>query len=342
MLLTIVYGEQISYIEVSQDMELENFVGLCIIEIPLLSSIPFSKIRLEFGLSDGDAVSIEQVSVRQSQPPTSTTQSQQPSVSSSLQPNIASLVSNLVKNIKVPNAASTAQQDMQKSKSIFDSLGNPARLDVLRSFAPELAEVYEASSTNFEAFHQAYMLHKTDQERKVRLMHDENSEEGQRFIAEQIERANIDFTHQFAMEHMPEAFVPVHMLYIRMKINNHPVMAFVDSGAQVSILSESCAKRCSISRLVDTRFESTAMGVERSRRICQVQVEGHIFPCSFDVMGDRNVDILFGLNVLRRHQCNIDLKKGEEDYRRETEAIDSEDVANALEYSKKQGDEKMQ
>lgn len=41
----------------------------------------------------------------------------------------------------------------------------------------------------------------------------------------------------------------------------------------------------------------------------QVQVEDHVFACPFDVMANRNVDILFGLNVLRRHHCCIDLKK---------------------------------
>lgn len=41
----------------------------------------------------------------------------------------------------------------------------------------------------------------------------------------------------------------------------------------------------------------------------QVQVEGHIFPCPFDVMADQNMDILFGLNMLRRHRCSIDLNK---------------------------------
>lgn len=73
-------------------------------------------------------------------------------------------------------------------------------------------------------------------------MMDESSEEGQKYIAEQIAKENIEYSHQFAMEHMPEgelikfkvikslAFVMVHMLYIRMKINGHPVIAFVDSG----------------------------------------------------------------------------------------------------------------
>lgn len=39
--------------------------------------------------------------------------------------------------------------------------------------------------------------------RRSRLMQDETSEEGQRYIAEQIERQNIEFMQEFAMEHMP-------------------------------------------------------------------------------------------------------------------------------------------
>uniref|UniRef100_A0A915EPV8 Aspartic peptidase DDI1-type domain-containing protein n=1 Tax=Ditylenchus dipsaci TaxID=166011 RepID=A0A915EPV8_9BILA len=158
---------------------------------------------------------------------------------------------------------------------------------------------------------------------------------------------------KFAMEHMPEAFVPVHMLYIRMKINNHPVVAFIDSGAQGSILSESCAKRCNISRLVDTRYRLTAIGIGGSQKFvgrihsCQVQVEGNIFPCSFDVIGDRDMDILFGLDVLRRHQCHIDLKKGvlrfadgteapfvsEVDFIKETETTKRKDPVTTVEHS---------
>lgn len=63
------------------------------------------------------------------------------------------------------------------------------------------------------------------------------SAEYQKALEERIQQNNIDENYKHASEFNPELFVHTTMLYIECKINGNELQAFVDSGAQSTIMS---------------------------------------------------------------------------------------------------------
>jgi DNA damage-inducible protein 1 len=148
------------------------------------------------------------------------------------------------------------------------------------------------------------------------------------------------------MQEYPESMGRVLMLYINAKINSHPLQAFVDSGAQMTIMSKSCAQRCGILHLLDTRFHGMAVGVGTGKilgriHIVQLQIGDYHFPCSVTIMDDatlprtgggggnntenesneastakpKDMDLLLGLDMLKRFNCSIDLMESKLKFR---------------------------
>ncbi|CAI5504887.1 unnamed protein product [Closterium sp. Naga37s-1] len=109
-----------------------------------------------------------------------------------------------------------------------------------------------------------------------------------------------------------EERIQQHMLYVEMEVNNSPIKAFVDSGAQQTIMSQRCAERCGLMRLLDRRYEGVARGVGTSKIVgrihtVQLKIGTNFYMCSITVLEADNVDFLFGLDMLRRHQVHCSL-----------------------------------
>lgn len=187
---------------------------------------------------------------------------------------------------------------------------------MLRHNNPELARALEGGLEQFVTFMKDKQRSKVEQEqeRMRRIMANPFDAEAQKLIAEEIQRQNIESNMEAAMEYHPESFGQVTMLYINCKVNGHPVKAFIDSGAQATIMSKRCAEKCGIMRLIDNRWAGIAKGVGVQRitgriHLCQLQIENDFLPSSFTILEEQEMDMLLGLDMLRRHQCCIDLRK---------------------------------
>ncbi|XP_023243837.1 protein DDI1 homolog 2 isoform X2 [Centruroides vittatus] len=305
-------SDDIFTLDVSDDMELVDLKALCEYESgigsqeivvmhegrPLLDD---KKDLKTYGIKEGDVLLIQQiVQQRMSQDSVN----QQPGLPLQLD----------FSGLQLPQT-SRPEDDPVYLKEML--LSHPEQLALLKHNNPRLADAL--LSGDIERFTSVLREQQKDRAEKdrqrIRIMNaDPFDPEAQRMIAEEIRQQNVDSNMEAAMEYHPESFGQVIMLYVNCKVNGHPVKAFIDSGAQTTIMSQACAERCSIMRLVDNRWAGVAKGVGTQKiigrvHLVQIQIENDFLTSSFSILEDQPMDMLLGLDMLKRHQCSIDLKK---------------------------------
>lgn len=74
-----------------------------------------------------------------------------------------------------------------------------------------------------------------------------------------------------------------------------------------------CAKNCGLEPLLDYRFAGIAKGVGSAKilgriHLAQMKIGHSYLPCTFIVLDHLGFDILFGLDMLRRHRVSVNDK----------------------------------
>jgi len=167
-----------------------------------------------------------------------------------------------------------------------------------------------------------------EREMRQRLERDPNDAEAKAYFRQHEMRQLVQEQFQQMMQEYPESLSKVLMLYVPAKINGHTIQAFCDSGAQATIMSKQLATQCGLLEMVDDRFQGIATGVGTSKilgRIHLVELQltssaatgtkTYFFPCTVTVMDDpppgaKEMPFLLGLDMMKRHLCQLDLEHG--------------------------------
>ena len=119
-------------------------------------------------------------------------------------------------------------------------------------------------------------------------------------------------SHEVDEDQVDDPFQP---LQIPCEINGYIIPAIVDTGAQITVMSESCARRCRVSNMIDSRFCGKAVGMGTSDILGRIsELPMRVGPISYhnkvSILRESRVDLILGLDFLRRFKSEINLEDG--------------------------------
>ncbi len=267
-----------------------------------------NKTIAEYGIQENDIIMILEQEEERAQPPAQPTRQSQGQGIPTIDWGSVSLPGAGAGAAPIPPPTNPDDPDVIRQQI----RSNPYALSSLLQRNPPLHEAI--MNDDPQLFREAYQLHlqrvrEVERDRIRMINADPFDLDTQARIAQDIQQKNIEENMTAAIEYTPESFSRVVMLYVRIKVNGVEVKALVDSGARATIMSERCAERCNVMRLVDRRFAGVAFGVGRQTIIGKVhlgQIQlGEVFlTSSFQVLKDQSEDMLLGLDMLRSHQVS--------------------------------------
>ncbi|CDR93886.1 hypothetical protein, conserved [Babesia bigemina] len=212
-----------------------------------------------------------------------------------------------------------SQIDNDRASTIMQTLKpGSLELEAIRDMSPDvhdavLTKDLEQVVAALKKHHRLEIDKQRDRQAKLfRAYLNPLTPESQQVIHEEISRNRIDENLAHAHRYLPESFARVFMLFVSTQINQVTVKALVDTGAQETVMSLECAQRCNLLSLVDRRYHGVAVGVSQSRIVGKIHLanlkigETHI-PFSCVLIESLHMDFILGLDLLRRHQCTINL-----------------------------------
>jgi len=343
--------EEVFELEVHEELEVETLEALCEIETGTPSGsfnlihngrfLTDGKSRLgDVSIKDGDVLLLYRVSPDAQCGAVQSSEGALDSVNSADEqpgPNRdvavatpASSSSASSSNNKVSAAFAALTEDrrrrlIQEATTLREALlSRPEEVEILRDRNPLLAEaLVSGDATSFAAvLHFMRCCQDDQQQRDPQQQQQQQVQRHQRnlldprvqeMIAEEIRQKNVEANRAAAAEFTPEMFAKVTMLFVPVRINGHLVKAFVDTGAQTTLINVPCAKRCDLMHLLDRSYSGVAYGVGTQRIIGRVHVANlqlgtqDFLPSSFNVVENEPLEMLLGLDTLKRHRCKVDL-----------------------------------